>query len=383
MIYFDQSASSFPKPSTVGEAMVRAVNEFGANPGRSGHALSRRSAAVIDEARQKIANFFQCESPKRVVFSLNATSALNQGIQGLSINEGDHIITTCYEHNSIRRPLEKVVKDKGATITYLTPDETGKITAEQLEKELKPITKLVAVTHGSNVTGEISPIAEWGNLLKPHKAVFLVDASQTAGVLPIKMKDMGIDLLAFPGHKGLLGPQGIGVLLAAPQVQLEPMITGGTGVFSESPHQPEEWPYRLESGTLNTPGVAGLMEGLNEVTKIGLSTIYEHERALAERFINGINEIEGLHWYGPQLGEERLGVVSFMIEGIDAHEMALILDEQFHIAVRAGLHCAPLIHEFLKTDNLGLIRASFGIYNTAAEVDVFIDAVKAIKVGLS
>lgn len=382
MIYLDQAASSFPKPPAVAEAMVKAVNEYGANPGRSGHTLSRQGALVIEETRQKVAQMFQCDSAKRVVFSLNATSALNQAILGLSLKNGDHIITTCLEHNSVRRPIEKLVMEKGVSVSYIPPDNEGKYSLEQLEKEIKPTTKLVAVTHGSNVTGEIFPIAEWGNALKNQQAFFLVDASQTAGVLPIQMNDLGIDLLCFPGHKGLLGPQGVGVLLAGSQVELTPIMAGGTVIYSESPFQPEEWPFLLESGTLNTPGIAGLAEGINEVNKIGLDSIYKHELELTERTINGLNQILGIQWFGPQLGEPRLGVVSFSVEGIDPHEMALILDEHFNIAVRAGIHCAPLIHKYLKTDHTGLIRASFGIYNTVSEVDAFVDAVKEISAGL-
>ncbi|MDQ0257573.1 cysteine desulfurase family protein [Evansella vedderi] len=382
MIYLDQAASSFPKPTLVMDSLVKAVREFGANPGRSGHKLARRAALAIEETRVELADLFQAENHNRVIFTQNATTAINQGINGLGLRKGDHAITTTLEHNSIRRPLERLVKEKGISLTYLSPNKDGEITIDQLQGVLKDQTKLVAVTHGSNVTGELLPIKEWGEVLSTHHAKFLVDASQTAGSIPISMKDFNIDLLAFPGHKGLLGPQGVGVLIASTNVQLTPLTVGGTGFHSESPEQPLDWPFYLESGTLNTPGISGLLEGIREIKRMDLGEIYDHERKLVERCIEEFSSINGLEWFAPKLGEKRLGVISFRIIGIDVHEMAAILDEHYDIAVRAGLHCAPLMHQYLNTIDTGLIRASFGIYNTLDDVDHFITAVKEIREGL-
>lgn len=384
MIYFDQAASSFPKPPEVALAMVEAVNEYGANPGRSGHQLARKAALIIEETRNKLAELFQAEKADHIIFSQNATTALNQAIFGLAYEKGDHIITTSFEHNSIRRPLEKLAREEGVIITYLEPDENGSYQLEHLKASITEKTKLVAVTHGSNVTGAIFPIEQWGSFLKEQEQIkFLVDASQTAGVLPIQMKDMGIDLLAFPGHKGLLGPQGVGILIVNPKIDLKPMFYGGTGAKSEDPLQPKEWPTGWESGTLNTPGIAGLSKGIDAINAKGLTAIYEHERQLALRCIEGLKKISGMEIFKSSNEEDQLGVVSFRIKGIDVHEIAYILDEHYQIAVRAGLHCAPLTHEYLKTLDTGLVRVSFGMYNTFEEVDTFLQALTEIVEGLS
>ncbi|WP_088036659.1 aminotransferase class V-fold PLP-dependent enzyme [Evansella clarkii] len=383
MIYFDQAASSFPKPEGVAKAMAEAVCNYGANPGRGGHALSRQAAAVIEKTRKQLADMFHADRHERVLFSQNATTALNQAIQGLEFSEGDEVITTSYEHNSVRRPLERIAEEKGVKIIYLTGEEDGRFSTEQLASVLTNKTKLVAVTHGSNLTGTILPIEKWGDVLKDHPAFFLVDASQTAGVLPINMKKSHIDMLAFPGHKGLMGPQGTGVLIVQSSVtSLRPLITGGTGSHSEEVKQPEEWPAGWESGTLNTPGIAGLSKGIDEVLEKGIKMIYEHERKLATYCIGKLEGINETELFGPGKDEERLGVVAFRIPGIDVHEMAMILDEHYGIAVRAGLHCSPLAHEYCRTGETGLVRVSFGLYNTEDEIDTFINAVREIKEGL-
>lgn len=383
MIYFDQAASSFPKPPEVAKAMAEAVTEYGANPGRSGHKLARRAANIIEETRNKIAKLFQAERADHIIFSQNATTALNSAIFGLPLKEGDHIITTSFEHNSIRRPLEKLAHEKGIEISYLQPDENGTYSIDILKNEISENTKLVAVTHGSNVTGAIFPIEKWGALLKEYDHItFLVDASQTAGVIPIRMKEMGIDLLAFPGHKGLLGPQGVGVLIVDPKIDLKPMFYGGTGANSEDPMQPKIWPIGWESGTLNTPGIAGLSKGIDMINEKGLDNIYEHEHQLVKRCIAGLEKINGIEIFKSPDENKQLGVVSFRIKGIDVHEIALILDEHYDIAVRAGLHCAPLTHEYLGTIETGLVRVSFGMYNTAEEVDAFLQALQEIVDGL-
>lgn len=381
MIYFDQAASSFPKPKGVADAMVEAVTLYGANPGRGGHALSQKASDVIYETRVLLGELFGLKNPKRIVFFQNATGALNQGIKGLQLSKGDHVITSSYEHNSVRRPLEYLRSNNGIELTYIKPNQNGTINEEELIGEIKSTTKLIIATHGSNLTGMILPIKKIGEMARDHGIKFMVDASQTAGVLPVNMADMNIDMLAFAGHKGLLGPQGTGVLMVQEGIQLEPIFHGGTGSFSESSEQPDQWPERLESGTLNTPGIAGLQAGCQEVRKIGISSIYEHEYKLIVKCIDGLNQMGGITIYGPDEGVMRLGVLSFVIDGIDSHEIAMILNDHYHIAVRAGLHCSPMGHESMGTLETGAVRISLGIYNTEQEVDQFLNAIKEIKEG--
>jgi len=382
MIYFDQAASSFPKPKEVTDAVVQALTKYGANPGRGSHKLANEAGNKIYEARVQLAKFFGLTDPRRVIFTQNATGAINQGIQGLSLQNGDHVITTAYEHNSVRRPLERLKKEIGIKITYIQPDINGEINVGQLESVITAETKLLVVTHGSNLTGAIIPIEELGEICYKHKLLFMVDASQTAGILPIDMEKLNIDLLAFAGHKGLMGPQGTGALLINKNIELKPLLTGGTGHLSERIEQPEELPERLESGTLNTPGIAGLLAGLSFIKKTGLDEIFIHEKMLIDACIKGLNKIEGVTVYGPAENIKRLAVISFNIDGVDSQEVAMILDQHYDIAVRAGLHCSPLAHQTIETiQNGGAVRASFGIYNTLNEVEKFVQAIEEIRAG--
>lgn len=378
MIYFDQAASSFPKPSAVAEAMSDAVNLYGANPGRSSHQTARTASDIIEKTRKKLQRLFHHDSPDRIIFSLNATQALNQAIEGLELQKDDEVIATVFEHNAVRRPLERLRAEKGVKLRYINADTYQGDWVRCIRENLSTRTKLVVATHGSNVTGEIIPVKEIGQALIDHSALFCVDASQTAGAVELDTVNMNIDLLAFPGHKGLLGPQGTGVLLAAKHVLLRPVYVGGTGSSSEQLLQPEVWPAGWESGTLNTPGIAGLLKGLEEVEKYGIEHIYEHEKMLASRCITGLESIPGITVTGPKANEERLGVVSFSIAGLDSEEAALILDQHYNIAVRAGLHCSPMVHQSYGTHQTGLIRASFGLYNTESEIKLFIEALKEI-----
>ncbi|HHY74927.1 MAG TPA: aminotransferase class V-fold PLP-dependent enzyme [Bacillus bacterium] len=382
MIYFDQAASSFPKPKVVTDAVVEVLTKYGANPGRGGHALANEAGNKIFEARVGVAQFFGLSDPRRVIFTQNATMALNQGIQGLSLKQGDHVITTSYEHNSVRRPLERLKREQGIEITYIQPNVNGEINIEELENVITSATKLIVATHGSNLTGAIIPIEELGEISKKHKLLFMVDASQTAGILPINMEQMNIDLLAFAGHKGLMGPQGTGALLLNKNIELTPLLTGGTGHFSARIEQPEELPERLESGTLNTPGIAGLLAGLLFIKELGLDEIFKHEQMLTEACMAGLGKIAGVTVYGPHKNVKRLAVISFNINGVDSQEVAMILDQHYKIAVRAGLHCSPLAHQAIATlQEGGTVRASFGIYNTLEEVGKFVQAIEEIRAG--
>lgn len=382
MIYFDQAASSFPKPASVVKAVSEALTEYGANPGRGGHRLAREASSIIQQARAGLSDFFGLGIPENVWFYPNATAALNQALKGFPFTEGDHVIATSYEHNSVRRPLEYLKKKQGISVTYIQPNSNGEIDEHQLSAAITKKTKLIVATHGSNLTGMIVSIETLARCAKQHGIVFLVDASQTAGVLPVDMEKIGIDMLAFPGHKGLLGPQGTGALLVRNGIRLEPLMHGGTGAYSAEIDQPKQRPERYESGTLNTPGIAGLLAGLNEVKKLGLKTIYEHESKLANDCIAGLGAIGGVRVFGPDPGYRRLGVISFQIEGVDVQETAHVLDQHYEIAVRAGLHCSPLAHESSGTADGGTVRVSFGPYNTEEEIDRFLQAIEEIKDGL-
>lgn len=377
MIYFDHAASSYPKPEAVITAVTKNLTEFAANPGRGGHRLSRQAGEVIDQARKALRDMFDAPSVDRVVFSMNATQALNQILLGFPFEEGDHLIMTVYEHNSVSRPVEKLKKEKGIEVSVIAPKE-GERWTDLIKKEMHEKTRLVMVTHGSNVTGDILPIREIGEVVRESDAKFAVDASQTAGVLPISMKEDLIDFLAFPGHKGLLGPQGTGVMIAGEDTVLHPVITGGTGTHSESRGQPEEWPSMMESGTMNTPGIAGLLKGIETAGEQGYERISSHEEGLAKYLISELKEVPGLETVEPLNGEKRLGVVAINTSPLNSHELAMILDDHYNIAVRAGLHCSPLVHDYLNTSEHGLLRVSFGLFNTMEEIDALIEALKEI-----
>jgi cysteine desulfurase family protein len=375
MIYFDQAASSFPKPKEVTDAMVKMLTENGANPGRGGHAMARDAAAVVQRTRETTAQLFGCSDPKKVLFYQNATAALNQAVKGLEWKEGDHILTTSAEHNSIRRPLEYVKDTYGVQVTYV--DWKGNETdfLEDVSAKMNKKTKLLAITHASNVTGTILPLEKLTVLAKQHGVLTLADASQTAGHVPVSMQKQGIDMLAFPGHKGLLGPQGTGMLLIEGEIELKPLHHGGTGSFSEARTQPEQWPEKLESGTLNTPGIAGLLAALN-VYEREKDEIVSRETMLADKLITGLQSVEGVICYQADNLERHLPIAAFNIAGADSQEIAMILDSHYHIAVRAGLHCSPLTHQAMGTLEQGVIRVSMNRYNTEKEIDAFLQAVQ-------
>jgi cysteine desulfurase / selenocysteine lyase len=378
IIYFDHAATSFPKPPGVLKAMLEAGNL--GNPGRGGHFLSRQSSRHVNEARTGIASFFGNPSSDSVIFTKGATEAINLVLKGYPWENGDHIIASGYEHNAAYRALYHLMETRGVTVTYLTSEEA--INKESLEKHMTSRTKMLVCTHGSNVDGTLLPLSLWGSIAKEHDIQLLVDAAQTAGVLPIHMERDHIHYLAVPGHKGLLGPQGIGALLIRDGEPLSPLIHGGTGTFSEEPQQPNELPYRLESGTLNVSGIAGLHAGIQEVAKRGLENIYSHEQSLLAYFLKSIEEIPNIIIVDSSVAEERLATVSLTVDGIDVHEMAVILDEHYGIAVRSGLHCAPLAHQKNGLNKVGTLRISFGFANKKEEIDILIRALKEIIEGL-
>lgn len=377
IIYLDNAASTWPKPPAVKEMMAEVIEDFAANPGRGGHALAMKASKTVFRTRVQLSRLFGIQNPNNLFFYLNATQALNQAIKGF-LKEGDHVVSSSVEHNSVRRPLEYMRKTKQVEITYVEPRSDHLFHLEDFEQAIRPNTRLLAVSHASNLTGVILPIAALGEMAKKLGVTLLVDASQTAGVLPIHVEEMNIGMLAFPGHKGLYGPQGTGGLYVRSDIDLEPLIHGGTGSQSETIDQPTTRPDRYESGTVNTVGLAGLLAGATFIMEKGIDQIHRHEWELAKQTILALRQIDGVEVYGPGVETERVGVVSFNIAGVDASEASFILDQQYGIATRAGYHCTPLGHQTAGTEKRGAVRASYGIFNTEKDVEALIDAVKEI-----
>lgn len=378
IIYLDNAASSWPKPPGVKEAMAEVLDHYSANPGRGSHALAMKASKVLLQTRMQLARLFGIQNPNDLFFYLNATQALNQAIKGFPLAPGDHVITSTIEHNSVRRPLEYVRRTKGIEISYVEPRKGEMFHPEDFAKAVRPETKLIVVSHASNLTGVILPIKEIGMIARERGIPFLVDASQSAGVLPIDVREMNIDMLAFPGHKGLYGPQGTGGLYVNGNIDLEPLLHGGTGSQSEAIDQPTTRPDRYESGTANTVGLAGLLAGVTFVLEQGVENIHRHEWELARYTIRGLQDIPGVDLYGPDADTVRAGVVAFNVAGVDAAEVSFILDQQYGIATRAGYHCTPLGHETAGTKDRGAVRASFGYFNTLEDADALLKAVKEI-----
>jgi cysteine desulfurase family protein len=376
--YFDNAASSWPKPNQVLEAMTICLEEYAANPGRGSHQMAVKASRTIFETRKSVAKLFAIANPNDICFTSNTTEALNLAIKGF-LKAGDHVISSSIEHNSVRRPLEYMRQSKNIEITYVPTDTAGHINIDEVRSAIRSNTRLIVCSHSSNLMGTIVPIADLAQLCDEQKIRLLVDAAQTAGTLPIDVNQMGISMLAFPGHKGLLGPQGTGGLYIHPDVDLEPLLHGGTGSQSEAIGQPTVRPDRYESGTLNTVGIAGLNEGVKIVLGETPALIHQKEWALTQKLMVGLQEIAGIHLLGPSLGVDKTGIVSFLLRQVDASELAFILDQSFHIAVRSGFHCTPLAHETAGTTETGAVRASIGFYTTEAEVDHFIQSVQEIS----
>jgi cysteine desulfurase family protein len=376
-IYFDNAASSWPKPEAVVEAMRDTVLNNGANPGRGSHYLAMEAARKIFYSRQKCAQLFSIRNPNDLIFTSNTTLALNLAIMGF-LRENDHVICTSVEHNSVRRPLEWLRKTRNIEVTYLETTPEGELDLKGVQSNFRRNTTLFVANHSSNLLGSITPVEEIAQLTRQRNVKFLVDAAQTAGVLQLKPLDTGIDMIAFPGHKGLYGPQGTGGLYISPEIDLEPMIYGGTGSQSDAIEQPSVRPDRYESGTLNTPGIAGLAAGVEYVLQENVLKLYMHKWELTQRLMIGLAKVEGLKILGPPIGHPRTGIVSFQASWIDCSELAFILDHHFQIAVRAGYHCTPLAHITAGTLEEGAVRASFSNFNTTEEVDSFVDAIKQV-----
>lgn len=375
--YFDHAASSWPKPPEVIKAMVNCMEHYGANPGRGSHHMAVQASKILFGTRNNLAKLFNIKNANDISFALNTTAALNQAINGF-VKENDHVISTSIEHNSVRRPLEFLKRTKNVEITYVQADEKGDIDLDEVAGAFRPNTTMVVCSHSSNLLGTIMPLEKIAELCKPRGVKFLVDAAQTAGTFPVDVEKMGIDMLAFPGHKGLLGPQGTGGLYLSPELVLDPLLHGGTGSQSEEVEQPLVRPDRYEAGTPNTPGIAGLNEGVKCILKETVESIHRKEWGLTQQLMEGLHALHGVRCFGPELGEDKTGMVAFLIDGAEASETAFILDQSFEIAVRAGYHCTPLGHQTAGTAATGAVRASVGFYTTASEVDYFIAAVKEV-----
>ncbi|MHA6481602.1 aminotransferase class V-fold PLP-dependent enzyme [Paenibacillus sp. strain BS8-2] len=377
-IYLDHAATSYPKAPGVVEAVVDAIVKHGANPGRGSHAMAVRASRILFDARKSLAKLFGIRNPNDIAFAANTTMALNMAIKGY-VRAGDHVITTSVEHNSVRRPIYHLAQVHGVEVTFLQSDEKGNIQLKELEEAIRSNTTLIIANHSSNLLGTILPIGEIGEIARKHGVKLLVDGAQSAGILPLDVKALGIDMLAFPGHKGLLGPQGTGGLYIAPEVDLEPLMQGGTGSQSESPSQPLVRPDRYEAGTQNTPGIAGLKVGVDYVLNETVQKIHTKEWTLSQRLMEGLLSLPNIHVLGPSLGEDRTGIVAFRVNGIDPSELSFVLDQHFGIAVRAGFHCSPSAHEIAGTSDTGAVRASVGAFTTEGEVDALLMAMKDIK----
>lgn len=377
MLYFDNAATTFPKPEVVYEAVNECMRNYCANPGRGGHKLALQSGRVILEARELLAELFNAKAIENIILTHNATDSLNLALKGF-LKKGDHVITTSMEHNSVLRPL-KALEKLGVETTIVEANKSGEIDIIEVEKNIRKETKLIAATHASNVIGTLQPIAELGAICTEYGLELLVDASQTAGCFDIDVTKMNISMLAFTGHKGLMGPQGTGGLYVREGLALQPMREGGTGSMSDSLYQPEILPDRFESGTHNTPGIAGLCAGIKFIKAEGIENIRRHESELVKYFIKGLESIKYVRLYGIRDPERQAPVVSINIGEAGSSDISYILDQTFDIATRSGLHCAPLAHKTIGTLEQGTVRFSFGYFNTKDQVKTAVEAIKQIS----
>lgn len=375
MIYFDNAATTQRKPESVILAVTEAMCSLG-NPGRSVHEGAMNASRIVYDARLALAQFFGSNSPERIVFTANATEALNIAIKGI-LDAGDHVITTALEHNSVLRPLYEM-EDRGVELTILSADSMGRINYEDLEPAIRENTKAIICTHSSNLTGNVVDIKRIGEMAKKHEILFVVDASQTAGIFSIDVEDMNIDILCFTGHKGLLGPQGTGGLYVREGVNVRPLLSGGSGVQTYLKKHPPQMPTALEAGTLNAHGIAGLLAGVRYIEEIGIEDIREKEQRLMWDFYEQAREILGVTIYGDFSQKNRSPIVALNIRDYDSGVVSDVLANDYDIATRPGAHCAPLMHQALGTVEQGIVRFSFSHFNTKEEINIAINALNEI-----
>lgn len=378
LIYLDNGATSFPKPEEVYEFMDTFYRNYGVNPGRSGYDLCLEAGEIVENTRKMLTNFFNGDDPNRLCFSYNSTDALNLIINGM-LKEGDHAITTNLDHNSVIRPLYHQYKFNGVEVDYIPFDSKGFVDPDDFTKKFKKNTKLVIINHASNVIGTIQPVKEIGRLCKERGIPFAVDSSQSAGKIPVDIKELNIDVVAFTGHKSLLGPTGIGGLYVSEGIEIRHTRAGGTGVRSAVPTHLYEYPYRLEYGTANTVGIAGLYAGLNWIEKKGLANLHKNEMKLTTMLRDGLKDIENVTMYCQDDMTNHISILPFNIDGLEALNTGTILDVDYNIATRTGLHCAPLAHKQLGTIDIhGAVRFGIGPFNTEEHIKIAINAVKEI-----
>ena len=375
-IYLDNAATSFPKPPEVADAVATTLRQNAANPGRGGHQLSLQAGRLVMECRETVARFFGIADASRVAFTANATEAINLGLFG-ALGPGDRVVTTSMEHNAVVRPLQ-ALSDAGVHVIRVTADALGRVDPAAVREACRPGTRMLVMNHCSNVTGTLQPIEDIGPWCREQGILFLVDAAQSAGVFSIDVETMAIDLLAVPGHKSLLGPPGTGFLYVRPGLALRPLLYGGTGNFSQSTTQPEEMPERLESGTLNTVGLAGLKAGLEFLESVGLDQVRAHEQELLGALIEGLQEIEAVTLYGPLGSARHGGALSLNVKNLDPSMLGFRLDREYGICCRTGLHCAPEAHRSIGTLPQGTVRLSPGFFNTLEDIATTLEAIRAI-----
>lgn len=376
MIYLDNAATTLHKPPQVMEAVLHAMITMG-NAARGAHGGALEASRTVFGTREKLARLFSCRRADHVVFTANSTEALNIAING-TIHRGDHVISTDCEHNSVLRPLYRLEEERDVELDFVPADRQGRVDYSDFERLMRPNTRAVVCTHCSNLTGNIMDLARISDIAHRHGALLLVDASQTAGTVPIHMEALGVDVLCFTGHKGLMGPQGTGGLCIRPGVEIAPWKVGGSGVHSYDRHHPMEYPTRLEAGTLNSHGIAGLSAALDVILERGVEDIQRAEHALMQRFYEGVRDIPGVTVYGDFSVPERCAIVALNIRDYDSSAVSDELTVTYGIATRPGAHCAPRMHKALGTTEQGAVRFSFSFYNTEQEVDAAIAAVRAI-----
>jgi cysteine desulfurase family protein len=382
MVYFDNAATSWPKPDSVYKAVDNCLRNIGANPGRSGHKMSIEAGRVVYNARDAIAELFNVDDPARIALGFNATDGLNVGIKCL-LDPGDHVITSSMEHNSVMRPLRYLLEARKIELTVIKCDKTGYLDPAEIETNIRPNTKLVVINHASNVVGTIQPIDKIGEIVSRHEGMyFMIDAAQSAGVIPIDVEKSKIDMIGFAGHKGMLGPQGTGGIYICEGLEnkLHALKQGGTGSDSELEIHPDFLPDKFESGTKNTPGLAGVVAGLEFIQKTGIEKIHQHEMNLTERLTRGLEGIDEVVIYGPRDPQKQTAVVSFNILGMEPSDVSYSMDHDYEIMTRVGLHCAPSAHKTIGSAPKGTIRLSMGYFSTEKEVDYTLNSIKKIIV---
>ncbi len=375
-IYLDNAATSFPKPDVVCDAVAQAMRLLTANPGRGGHKQALDAARQVMTTREAVARFFGVADSSRIVFTPSATQAINQGLFGL-LKPGDRVLTTSMEHNAVVRPLRRL-QDQGVEVIKVLADRDGFVVPADLMVAATPKPRLVVMTHCSNVTGTVQEIAEVGAWCRSQGILFMVDAAQSAGLLPIHVEEMGIDLLAASGHKGLMGPPGTGFLYIRPDLDLQPLVYGGTGVLSDSDQQPDQLPERLESGTLNTIGLAGLGTAIDYIEQEGRERIRTHEVALVQQLLQGLSDLPEVTLHGPLQPERHGSAVSFTVKSVDPSTLGFRLDREYDISCRVGLHCAPEAHKSIGSYPEGTVRVSPGYFNTSQDIDAFLAALQTL-----